>query len=601
MEQANVRGEALDPASEDGRATPWYASKDFLLILVLFVTFRAMALLVYRPGGQVLDFSDFYWYREYAQVTRQGYVPYVNLWAPYPPLFPFLVVGLWWISTLLPPWEFANLWFTLALGGTMLLFETANLVLIFCLAREMAGEGWAQRSAWFYLGLFVPVYTLTAHFESLPLFFFLLGLYLLLRRRSVSSALLTGLGFLTKLLPFLLIPVAVRVVPDRPDFGETPGRDAWRLSLPRLNLELDARHSLKYLAVFVITVMTAAVPLYLVNPRLVWASLVINNVREPWQTVWALLVGNYRYGIAPLDMRDLDWQPVASSGATLPWAWISLAFGLVFAWMYTRRFDWRQPKNIVAFTGFTVMLFMLYSKGYSPQWLGWALVFVALLLPNLRGAVYACVVTVVNYLEANVFFTMLPGEHWLMVVTVCVRTIVFLMLGFEFVLILMPRWQTRAVLRSRRLLLVGFVLVLVVGCVPASVRFVRSYTAARLEMSPYRTTIEVLESGAMPGSALWLNAYDHRTYDWLYPYLRRQMSFYMLDDYAPASQTVEGRTRALLERATQRHGEWWVFDNDVGDTSAPETILAEWLERHGVQVEVRDVDGGRLYRYDVRP
>jgi hypothetical protein len=68
------------------------ARREFALILVLFLAFRMMTLLAFRPGGQVLDHSDFYWYREFAQLTRQGYFPYVNLWTTYPPLFPFLVV-----------------------------------------------------------------------------------------------------------------------------------------------------------------------------------------------------------------------------------------------------------------------------------------------------------------------------------------------------------------------------------------------------------------------------------------------------------------------------------------------------------------------------
>ncbi len=119
-----------DPAKGMRLASIWQpgASRDFLLVLVLFVAFRVMSLLAFRPGGQVLDFSDFYWYREFAQLTRQGYLPYVNLWTTYPPLFPFLMIGLWQLSSLLPPWEFPNLWFSLLLGGTFLLFEIGNIV-----------------------------------------------------------------------------------------------------------------------------------------------------------------------------------------------------------------------------------------------------------------------------------------------------------------------------------------------------------------------------------------------------------------------------------------------------------------------------------------
>jgi hypothetical protein len=142
--------------------------RGFVLILVLFVAFRVMALLAFRPGGQVLDHSDFYWYREYAQLTRQGYIPYSNLWSQYPPLFVFLMVGLWKISALLPPWEFPSLWFSLLLGGVFLLFETGNLALI-CLSAANSATSKALRSAWFYFYFFTLVYT-PRWFESYNIF-----------------------------------------------------------------------------------------------------------------------------------------------------------------------------------------------------------------------------------------------------------------------------------------------------------------------------------------------------------------------------------------------------------------------------------------------
>lgn len=42
-------------------ANLYYRHSDFILLLILFITFRALALAAYRPGGLVLDFSDFYW------------------------------------------------------------------------------------------------------------------------------------------------------------------------------------------------------------------------------------------------------------------------------------------------------------------------------------------------------------------------------------------------------------------------------------------------------------------------------------------------------------------------------------------------------------
>jgi hypothetical protein len=53
----------------------YHCHTDFILLLILFVTFRMLALVAFRPGGLVLDFSDFYWYRGFAELTRQGYYP----------------------------------------------------------------------------------------------------------------------------------------------------------------------------------------------------------------------------------------------------------------------------------------------------------------------------------------------------------------------------------------------------------------------------------------------------------------------------------------------------------------------------------------------
>jgi hypothetical protein len=590
--------------------------REFVLILVLFVAFRVMALLAFRPGGQVLDHSDFYWYREYAQLTRQGYVLYGDLWAQYPPLFPFLMVGLWRVSALLPPWEFPSLWFSLLLGGVFLLFETGNLALIYAISRQFGDQQKALRSAWFYTALFTPVYTLTGWFESYPIFFFLLSLYLLLRGRPLLSALTSGIGFMIKLIPVLLLPIGARMsnikyqmANSKYQMSHEQGRRGWRrwcVTIRFLNLSFDICHLIVYLGVFVLTVVAIGLPFYLLNPRLVWGSFVMSGVRAPWETVWALLEGEFGYGIIPLDMRDITWVPTNGPGSSLPWLWIALAFGLVYLFAYTRPFDWRVPHNLVAFSGFTLTLFMLYSKGYSPQWLGWVLVMVALLLPNLRGAFYAVVTGLLNLAEANIFFIIVPDAHWLLFVTVGLRTLIFVMLAAEFMLIVQPGWLTPTIVRVRRWGLIGLTMLLAVGGLLAGVRFVRDYFEARYQLSPYQATIETLRAARNAAgetdnleAALILNSYDHLTYDWLYAYLRGDFTFYMLDDYAPPGESVEARTAAYLERIATAHQEWWLFDSQPDVTSPSEAVTAEWLKVHSMLLDVRDVDGGRLYHFRV--
>ena len=324
-----VGTEDTQPNNHVGDPHPTGARHELALILVLFVAFRAMTLLAFRPGGQVLDHSDFYWYREFAQLTRQGYTPYVNLWAPYPPLFPVLMVGLWRISSLLPPWEFPSLWFALLMGGTFLLFEAGTLILIYAIARQFGDQRRSLRAAWFYAILFTPVYTLTGWFESFPIFFFLLSLYLLLRGHPFWSAITTGIGFMIKLIPLILLPVGARLSNNKYQTANGKGqwtRRRWCITVRFLNLSFDICHLFLYFGAFALTAVAIGLPFYLRNSRLVWGSLVISGARGSWQTVWALLEGEFGYGIVPLDMRDLAWDPASSpGGSSLPWILITLA------------------------------------------------------------------------------------------------------------------------------------------------------------------------------------------------------------------------------------------------------------------------------------
>lgn len=353
--------------------------------------------------------------------------------------------------------------------------------------------------------------------------------------------------------------------------------------------------------------MAIGLPFYLLNHSLVWGSLVISSVRAPWESIWALLEGEFGYGIIPLDMRNTTWEPTSAYESRLPWLWITAAFGAVYLFIYTRPIDWREPRRVVAFTGFTVILFLFYSKGYSPQWLGWALVFIALLLPNLRGAFYAVVTGLLNLIEGNIFFTIVPDERWLLITTVSLRTLILLLLAAELILILQPRWLTTAVHRARRRVVVGLAALLIIGSIPAGVRFFQAYFDVRYQLSPYRATIEVLRTAHLSPDqgkgepALIVNSYDHRAYDWLYPYLRQMVTFYMLDDYAPPGESVEARTLTRLERIAAAHRDWWLFDNDPATQSPSEAVTADWLSARGELLDVRDIDGGRLYHFVVAP
>ncbi|MGQ9554243.1 MAG: hypothetical protein ACUVWR_09040, partial [Anaerolineae bacterium] len=440
---------------------------DVLLLLLLFAAYRFASLLLLRPGGFLADFSDYYYYREYAALADRGLYPYVNIWSPYPPIFPWLLVGIHRLTMLLPPWEEPQLFFNLALGSVLTLADGGNLLLVYALAGGANEHRHALRAAIFYALLFVPAYTAQAHFDGLAVFFLLLGLWLLLRGRWSLAGLTTGLGAMTKLLPALLLPLAVRwALPDllyplyyvqgklfpRRKGGEAPpslprgGAEGEVSPPPFLGEGLGERcpppflgqgpgERLAHLALFALAfaaaVLVVAAPFFYPNPRLLLAPLDIERIRPPWQTVWAVLDGYYGFGVAPADVRDLSALGRPAWRGHVPYSLLTLAFLATYLWLYLRRSDWRRSRTAIAFLALSLTLLFIFSKGWSPQYLAWLLPFLAILWPGWRGAAYALSLTFLNYLESHVYFILLPQERWLLVLTTAARTLLLALLAVE--------------------------------------------------------------------------------------------------------------------------------------------------------------------------
>ncbi|MBC7223913.1 MAG: DUF2029 domain-containing protein [Anaerolineae bacterium] len=480
--------------------------RDFVILALLFASFRWLVLLTYRPGGYILDFSDYYFYRALAQLTHRDLYPFVNVWGAYPPLFPLLMVGLYRISALVPAWNGTGVWFYTLLGTVLLLFETGNLVLLYLLALRLGDRPAALRTAWFYAGLYVPVYTLTGWFEAMPLFFFLAALYTLVRGRYVWSGVATALGFLSKLIPVILLPLALRALWERRQF----------------------RIMAAYLGAAVAMVAVGIAPFLATQPRLLLGPFLTQAHREPWETVWALWDGQFSYGMVHADVRNLAEIGGPQMASRVPWGAVTAVFAVVFLFFYSRRLPWREPRVQVAFAGLCTLGLLLYSKGYSPQFAVWVLPYVALLLPNVRGAVYAVLLALLNVVEANIYFIIFPTEHSLLVATVLLRTWLFLLLAGEMVLVLLPSWATRWG-AWRRWAALGTVLLAVGTAIALVPRLTRAYFAQSLARNPCREAVAYLDAHAGEQDMVLFVQQD--TLDLFYPYLWRRVPMRMVDDY----------------------------------------------------------------------
>ena len=170
---------------------------DFLLLLLLFVSFRVLAILLFRPGGFIANYSEIEYYYAWGLTGPMGYTTYENLWSVYPPLFPALMLPAFELASRIPTWTEPRLVFHTIFSLELLVFEAANLVLIYRLAMKLADEKvftfdgkdshyWhlLQRASLLppllYALLFAPAFTMLGWFDAMPLFFLLLSLDLLL-------------------------------------------------------------------------------------------------------------------------------------------------------------------------------------------------------------------------------------------------------------------------------------------------------------------------------------------------------------------------------------------------------------------------------------
>lgn len=577
----------------------------FILVFILFLAFRLMALWLMRPGGFIADASDYDFYADWGAQTARGYVTFQNLWTAYPPLFARLMLPVFALSARVPPWIEPRLSFHLLFGLVLLLFECGNLIVIYRLSGRLAAdEGPAHESpvdespvgespvdkrgsfaatpgllaaplhpVLFYALLFVPVHTLLGWFEAMPLFFLLLALDLLIRpgRWSwLASAVAMALGFLVKLTPIILLPVAIRWLGAR--LSWEAARSEWFNRKSPGNLLRPALYTLTAGAVIV----GLGYLLLGGQTALALSSFRVNSLRPPWQSVWALIDGYWGYGLVPLDMRNLQGLDKTLWVTRIPWTWVSLGFLAIFLWLYTRRYDWNRPRTAIAFTGVAAIWMFLYSKGWSPQFLVWMLAFIALLMPNLRGVALALALSVLNVVEAYIYLILLPGERWILVGTVLLRTLLLVALAVEMLAQIWPRSHQENEASPARpagshaqawvswILVAATVIFLIAG----TPRMAQAYSDRRLAEFPCREAVAFLQAehqtldqtvGGMPRIAmtqldLWRD---------FYPWLRGDYTLRVIDSYDPNDRPAD---EVLSERlaAWAGEGEFWWLSSEGG-------------------------------------
>lgn len=375
------------------------SSTPFLLILGLFFTSRLMLLLVI-PTENLILYGDFRYYFDLADLTRHGFYPFIDYWQEYPPIFPFLNIAVYFVAGQ----EFKN--YSLLLAILLLLIDSGNLYLLYRLGLTWRGQDQALQLAWIYTALFIPTFFLWGSFDALTTFFILLALYGLNRAKTGLTAVAIGLGMMVKLVPVLLIATV------------------WRAR--------GLRTALVCAGITLLISLLILGPFAWLSPAMTGASLLAQPSKSSYETVWALLDGNYTTGsFGPLaDHFDpAQARRPLNNPARLP-GWLRLIpFGLLGLFIFSRPRRLEDQPDTIVFTALTFIIFCLWSPGWSPQWQTFLIPLLLLALPETRAVLFIVGLGFVSFLEWPVILS--RGLIQLLPLTIIIRTLLLIVLGFE--------------------------------------------------------------------------------------------------------------------------------------------------------------------------
>ncbi|MGQ9503129.1 MAG: hypothetical protein ACUVSB_13855, partial [Anaerolineae bacterium] len=536
----------------------------FTWVFLLFLVFRWLTLLLLRPGGFIRDWSDFDTFLGFASLSDYGLYPFLDYWLEWPPLVPWLAVGAYQLSSRLPAWtDDPRLWFVLILGSVYVLFEAGNLALIYLISKHLyPAKGWnipVLRPVWLYAMLFVPLYMMLGFFDAVALFFLLLALYLALREQLVRSAVATGIGFMVKLIPLIFLPVALRQL--------------WSLAGDR---RAGLRDGVLYFVSVALTLLVLAAPFLLLQPT--WLLAMLRSVlgRSSWETVWAVMEGYYGFGVVAGNRLNATEQAFAIHAATLPWLLISFLFFWLYAIIWVQRADYTQPRNVVALTGFTVTFFLLWSKGYSPQFLVYLLPFIILLFPNRRGVMYSLLLTVLNCLEQPVYFVLVPDAHQLLLGIVVARWLILGVLTLEFAWVIWGSTLQRLA-TVRRYAPAALSVLTGIGLLVGLPGVAQSYVQRQLREESAAPLLGYLNTQQARAQTSLLVLNDHTLLPHFKPYLHNT---YTIRVIGGVNFPPEAHNRAL-EEALGEVTQLWFVTQQTGEALAPAPVeLGNTLVRY---------------------
>ncbi len=371
--------------------------KEFQCLRISFLFLAARLIMIISiPLEGLKSYGDFWNFYHLASMGR----PFLDLWVEFPPLFPVLSRGIY---LMVGGREHSFIYVLIAIFS---IIQAANIYLFQKIARVIKPENEYINRVFVYVFFLVGLFYGWAYFDSLAVFCLLLGLYLITIKNARAAGLVIGIGGLIKWFPILILPAA------------------WKW--------LKTRKALIVIIIAAVVIGLGWGLLLGISPEFTKASLAAQSAKGSWETVWALIDGNLSTGNFNPDIdRSITSSASISTGnpSVVP-VWLSLLIlsGIGF-WVFWKS-TIETAHQVIGMSGFTMIMFFLWSPGYSPQWTLYLLPLVLLCFKKKRRLLLAMVLTLINLLE----WPILLSRGWFQYLDeiVLMRTALFILLAFLF-------------------------------------------------------------------------------------------------------------------------------------------------------------------------
>jgi len=341
-------------------------------------------------------------YGDYWNFFRQAGLgfPFLNYWTEFPPVFPIISR----IFYSLVGGREHSYGYLLAIFFTLL--QAGCIWLLLNIIRIVWPREDPEHRGWLYFLFTAGLFYSWGYFDTLAVFLMLLGIYLILLKKDYWAILAIAMGILTKWFPVLFLPAI------------------WKIRKPKNALSISIGT--------LVVVAAAWSALFAANAEYTKASIMSQLNKGSWETVWALIDGNLTTGNFNSEInRTIASSASISTGnqsVIPPWLSLLVLGGIGFLVFWKSSLD--SALKFLGFGGFTMVMFFLWSPGYSPQWILYLLPLVILCFENNRSRLLSIVLVLVNLLEWPILLS--RGWFQFLEEIILLRTAIFILLALLF-------------------------------------------------------------------------------------------------------------------------------------------------------------------------